>query len=437
MVSGWRKAYCSAMVVLSLGAFLQQAHAADQAVPRAPQSVSGTQLALLEDKRLEFPDGTATPSEKCGRCHKEIYQEYTQGTGSDLHWPDMKLVHAKDKTLSMPDVFSRKGTAHYLAGIDPWPVAARDYEEQGRQCNVCHYPEPLTFPKIDSPKIDKPIPRKANQEFGITCASCHLTADGKIRGPYAIEDAPHDVVQDTTMSTSAACAYCHSVGERVVGKQTQTFLEWRDDYFNRGLGKQQCQDCHMPKTVRKLVEKGDNPERVVARHLWTGGHSFQRIQSALDLAVVQPQQGIPNFVLAVTNIGAGHSVPTGSNRRAVYLIADAVDRNGRIVAHQEWMFAPWMLGRPDDKKFVEEDLKGEDPVATSQADAQGPHETTIRAGEKRLLEWAPILAPGNFTVQAKLVYDLNRYNDRSFKDDQREIGHVSVPVTVAKKAASN
>jgi hypothetical protein len=24
------------------------------------------------------------------------------------------------------------------------------------------------------------------------------------------------------------CAYCHILGKRVVGKQTQTFLEWRD-----------------------------------------------------------------------------------------------------------------------------------------------------------------------------------------------------------------
>lgn len=387
--------------------------------------------------QVEFPEGTATPSEKCGRCHREIYQEYTQGTGSDIRWSDMKLVPGKDKTLRPPEGFPRSGTAHYLAGVDPWPIAAADHEEKGQPCNVCHYTTPLAFPKADAEKIDKPKAREARHEAGVTCATCHLTPEGKIRGPYAVNDAPHGTVQDESMRTSEACAFCHSAGGRVVGKQTQTYLEWREDYSKPGLGKQQCQDCHMPRTVRKLVESGGNPERVVGRHLWTGGHSYQRLQGALNLAVAQSEQGAGNFTFALTNIGAGHSVPTGSNRRAVYLTATVVDRTDRVIASKEWMFAPSMLDRPDDKRFVEEDLKGNDPVATSQADAQGPHEAIIRAGERRVLSWAPQLPVGEYRVKAVLVYDLNRYNDRSFTDDQTEIGRMSIPVTVAKKAAQN
>ena len=37
---------------------------------------------------------------------------------------------------------------------------------------------------------------------------------------------------------------------------------------------------------------------------------------------------------------------------------------------------------------------------------------------------------GRYTVEATLVYDLNRYNDRSFKGDQRELSRVTLPLQV-------
>ena len=120
----------------------------------------------------------------------------------------------------------------------------------------------------------------------------------------------------------------------------------------------------------------------------------------------------------VINIGAGHSVPTGSNRRAIYLKADVLDNSGNVIANQEWMFAPWYGIRPDDKAFLEEDKKRPDAESAIQADAQGPHESIIRAGEERILSWMPELKAGNYTIQARLVYDLNRYNERSFIEDQ-------------------
>lgn len=381
--------------------------------------------------KLQFPDGTGTPSELCGACHKALYQEFASGGRSDLRWNGMKFQPHSTTLLQLPAGASRSATAHALAGSDPFPLEARRVEEDGKECNVCHFPQPFAYPEMSAAKIEKAKPRESGRSLGVTCASCHLTPDGKMRGPYSV-DSPHETVADERIQTSVACAMCHAEGERVVGKQTQTFLEWREDFYNAGLGKQQCQDCHMPRTVRKLAEDFPVPERVVARHTWTGGHSLQRVSAALQLGITQDDASASKFNLHVTNVGAGHSVPTGSNRRAVYLRADAVDAKGKVVARKEWMFAPWMLGRPDDRKHVEEDLKGPDPLARSQADAQGPHETTIRAGEERVLEWQPALAAGRYTVRATLVYDLNRYNDPAFKDDQQEIGRASLPVRVSQ-----
>ncbi len=391
-------------------------------------SIAATALAA----EVTFPEGTATPPETCGACHKAIYREFAFGFGSDIHYKPTTLPTKESEKMTMPATVSGTPTAHAFAGMEPYPIHAREAEEEGKSCNVCHYPEPIAIPDINTLEMVKPKGRAKDKEaVGITCASCHLTPEGKIRGPYSV-NAPHETVVDPAIQTSAMCAFCHSMGKRVVGKQTQTFLEWRDDFNKPALGRQHCQDCHMPRTLRKVAENFDNPERAVARHLWTGGRSQQRLASALSMAVSQPDEGKPRLAFHVINIGAGHSVPTGSNRRAIYLNVEVLDKNGKMVATKDWMFAPWYGNRPDDKKFLEEDKKRPDAIAATQADAQGPHETSIRAGEERILPWVLDLKPGDYTVKARLIYDLNRYNDKSFKEDQTEINSTTLRIKVKK-----
>lgn len=379
---------------------------------------------------MTFPEGTATSSEACGKCHKAIYNEFAHGFGADVHFKDITLKSTTENKLNLPAAISGSATAHAFAGVDPFPVHARDVEEGGKSCNVCHYPEAFAIPDMNIPEMTKPKPRpKTQEQGGLTCASCHLTPEGKIRAAHDVK-APHETVTDPAIQTSAMCAYCHSMGKRIAGKQTQTFLEWRDDFFKKGLGKQHCQDCHMPRTERKVAENSDAPARAVARHLWTGGRSLQRLQSALSLVTVQTEQGKSNLELHIINIGAGHSVPTGSNRRGIYLITDIADKAGKRVATKEWLFAPWYGNRPDDKSFLDEDKKRPDAVAAAQADAQGPHETIIKAGEERVLSWVPELKAGEYTVTSRLIYDLNRYNDRNFADDQTEFNRTSLSIKV-------
>ncbi len=377
----------------------------------------------------DFPQGTATPAADCGACHQAIYREYSQGFGSDMKYPGVTLRAKGGKVLEMPAGTSVAASAHAVSGTDPWPIHAREAEEEGKKCNVCHFPQPFAIPERTALEVAKPFPRQEAQGEGITCAACHLTPEGKIRGPHKV-DAPHETVADERLASSEMCAYCHSLGKRIPGKQTQTYLEWRDDFAAPGLGRQQCQDCHMPRTQRKTAEDSDVPIRAVARHLWTGGHSGQRLGSALSLVILQPQKERADVELHVINVGAGHSVPTGSNRRAIYLTTRVVDRKGTVLAKREWMFAPWYGPRPDDRSFVKEDEKRPDRIAATQADEQGPHEAPIRAGEERVLTWQPEVRDGSYTVEASLVYDLNRYNDRSFRGDQREISRFTLPLPV-------
>ncbi len=379
-----------------------------------------------------FPQGTATPSALCGACHKAIYREYSEGFGADLQYGEILYESPEGKKIIGMPAKASIPTLHALAGTDPFPIHARTIEEGGRSCDVCHFPQPFDIPDINKAEIAKPKGRPKEQEAGgLTCASCHLTPDGKIRGPYDVK-APHETVKDPRIQTAAMCASCHSEGKRVIGKQTQTFLEWREDFNKPGLGRQHCQDCHMFKTQRKIAEDFDVPVRAVARHLWTGGHSPQRVRTALSMVLVQAEAGQPRLDFHVINVGAGHSVPTGSNRRAVYLRTDVLGPNETVVATEEWMFAPWFQNRPDDRKFLDEDKKGPDPLATAQADAQGPHESPIRAGEERVLSWVPKLPAGDYTVRARLIYDLNRYNDPKYAGDQTEIYRASLPIKIAE-----
>jgi hypothetical protein len=380
----------------------------------------------------DFPDGTATPSEVCGACHQAIHREFAEGFGADLQYGQI-LYESRDgkKVLGMPAAAS-VATLHASAGTEPFPIHARAAEEEGRACNVCHFPQAFDIPDMNAAEIAKPKPRpKGAEAGGLTCASCHLTPDGKIRGPYDVK-APHATVREPRMQTAAMCASCHALGKRVSGKQTQTFFEWREDFSKPGLGRQHCQDCHMLRTQRKIAEDFAVPIRAVARHLWTGGHSPQRIRTALSMVLVQADPGKSRLDVHVINVGAGHSVPTGSNRRAVYLRTEILDQAQAVVASEEWMFAPWYGDRPDDRRFLEEDKKRPDAVSASQADAQGPHEAPVRAGEERILSWTPKLPAGSYTVTARLIYDLNRYNDPKFTGDQTEIYRASLAITVAK-----
>jgi hypothetical protein len=393
----------------------------------ASLSAHADDLKRIVPDSVTFPKGIATPSEVCGACHNTIYREFAAGFGSDMQYSSSTLV----SSCSMPAKVSTSSAAHAaFAGSSIAPLHAPDALQDGGTCNQCHFPEPFLIPDHDAPQALKHKGRPAGEERGgLTCVTCHLTPDNKIRGPYDLK-APHVTVRDENIRSSAMCAYCHIMGKRTVGKQTQTYLEWLEDFHNAGLGNQECQDCHMFRTNRKSAEAFDAPARSVARHLWTGGHSTQRLRTALSLVLIQPRKGSSDLELHVLNVGAGHSVPTGSNRRAVYLQAEIKDSMGKILATREWMFAPWYADRPDDKAFLEQDQARPDAAAARLADAQGPHEAPIRAGEERVLTWATGLAPGSiYHVKANLAYSLNRY-DRSSADSQTQIYSSSLSIKV-------
>jgi len=350
---------------------------------------SYTSVSFAES--LTFPQGTATPSETCGECHGAVYREYILGVGSDTH-----SAHSQPKPgkISMPAKVSSSGTAHASTLSE-----SRGGDKKDFHCNSCHFPDAFNISDIGANGQVQPKTAAA-ANGGLTCASCHLTPDGYIRATHSTTSAPHKTITEPALQSSILCGHCHgyqSPDERVVGKMFQTFLEWQEDYYKPGLGKQQCQDCHMPRTLRKTAEDFDVPPRAVGRHIWTGAHSRQRHLNSLSLTIVQPDESKHLLDFDVVNIGAGHSVPTGEPSRAVFLQVEVLDKKGASRAKKEWMFAP----TPDGKR----------------TDVQGPHESSIRAGEERILSWDPVLASGEYTVKAKLLYALDRFENKPVMEE--------------------
>jgi hypothetical protein len=417
-----RKACICVLALLIIAGTSALVHLERSAAQAQQQAATETKksVAISED----FPQGTATPSAECGECHQAIYREYAFGFGTDAAYKSPKDL------LSLQGRVLTAGPAHSVSGTRPEPTHGQDVKTRHSSCSVCHYPEPFDLSDLDKPDIKQSKEQpQAKKTLGITCASCHLTPDGKIRGPYGAS-APHATVKEPRIKNSEMCAHCHSAGKRVVAKQFQTYLEWRDDFHEPGLGSQQCQDCHMARTLRKSAEDEDVPVRAVGRHLWTGGHSPQGISNPLSVAIVAGEESPSALRFHLVNIGAGHSVPTGSNRRAIFLKADVVDDKGTVVAQHEWMFAPWYSDRPDDKAFLEEDKKRPDAALATKADEQGPHESIIRAGEERVLTWDPKLSSGKYELRTSLIYNLNRYSDSALEGNQTTMFRKTLPFKI-------
>ncbi len=418
-----RKSCICVLALLMIAGILSLVYLEKSAAQAGGQPVAEQKKFVSKSK--DFPLGTGTPSVECGECHQAIYREYAFGFGGDVAHKS-----PKEDLLSLPGKVLTAGPAHSVSGTRPEPTHGQDVKTGHSSCSVCHYPEPFDLPGSNKANVEQSkLPPQAKKALGITCAGCHLTPDGKIRGPYGSE-APHATVKEPRIKNSEMCAHCHSAGKRVVAKQFQTYLEWQDDFQKAGLGSQQCQDCHMSRTLRKSAEDEDVPVRAVARHLWTGGHSPQGISNPLSVAIVAEKESTSALRFHLVNIGAGHSVPTGSNRRAIFLKADVIDDKGTVVAQRDWMFAPWYSDRPDDKAFLGEDKKRPNAALATKADEQGPHETIVRAGDERILAWDPKLKSGEYELRASLVYDLNRYNDPNFQGDQTTIFRKTLPFKV-------
>ncbi|KJU87427.1 cytochrome c [Candidatus Magnetobacterium bavaricum] len=260
------------------------------------------------------------PSEKCGTCHTEIYNQW------------QKSVH-------------RESILHSLDGLNSFIVnaiekdparKARDVKAELLKCLGCHAPmlesaspqlinNVITDIKLASSKAttNKDEKKRAKERLSRLNVSCYVCHNAKavpppdkpekntVYGSTGKDNTPYHKSRQTTFLDNAIfCMQCHGTYTAPDREQiicSTIAQSYRDQYASAG-GQNRCQDCHMVKNNRG--------------HTFPGAYVLETLKEALTLSISaraikdQPAAGerkwIPSAAITVdiTN-NAGHRLPDG------------------------------------------------------------------------------------------------------------------------------
>ncbi len=240
-----------------------------------------------ESARENLAEPAFRTAAECGRCHQEIYAEWRE-------------------------------SFHGRAMEDPlFLEMAAEFNKE--ECIRCHAPVNLR-----EAGFDIPVARVALREDAVSCLSCHQSG-GNVAGPLGLSGACRPVRDPDQQDVLKICFPCHN--------QHDTGNEWLRGPYSpdapapRERAIMDCRDCHMPLVERPLVPGG--PVRKVRRHTWYGGHHFEQLQRAATVeAEVRPIEGGVRVHVFVTNVGAGHAIPTDARHRSFDTYVKLWDEQG-------------------------------------------------------------------------------------------------------------
>jgi hypothetical protein len=280
----------------------------------------------------EPPEGLQSLSAaECGQCHSAIYDEWS-------------------------------GSMHAQAWTDPYYQVDFAFDGSQQICHNCHTPlqdqqANLVLGFRDTRRLDPVlVPNDAFdpslQAEGVTCAVCHVR-DDVIVGPYGDTGAPHATRRDPAMTDGVSvCRRCHVVS----GSQWDTFYRIPPcgtvaELHEGDATSPDCTGCHMPEVTRPVSNTG--PPRRGGRHLWRGGHDPDAVRPALavdlDVQVISDddRDGRSRQATAMlTNIGAGHYLPTGIPDRHLTLDFRLTAADGTVLESQRHTLKRTIMWRP-------------------------------------------------------------------------------------------
>jgi len=364
----------------------------------------GSTVSIASDAHKDITNLT---SDKCGKCHEEIYEQWE---GS---------MHAQSTALKDPI----HGLFYGAVVGDP---KAEGVTKGGKYpvCLQCHAPAAA---KAGLTKLDA---KKAYSE-GVNCISCHTLTKFKgvlkpggglqlgmqayeysktdMQGPMGTEGSRdhnkkygQDVIGNPgLLKTSAACMGCHDQrpnANKVSLCQTGAEVE-------QAGGSTTCQTCHMP------TANG------VTNHAMMGGHSEKMVARGLVLTVAADKaDGKVNVVVTTRNL-LPHSFPTGAPFRNFFVKVDAFDKEGKKV----WSSTN-SHPMKDDKKAMFMYAIGDESGATSPPKATKViNDSRLQPNETRELVYEIANTDVN-SVEAIAYYDLllnpikKKFGDKLPKD---------------------
>jgi hypothetical protein len=258
------------------------------------------------------------PPEVCGGCHTDIYNQW-KGSMHSNAWTDpvyraaLNMVSKASK--GKVDTFCMG--CHTPVGVvtgeaSPSGKGMSAVADRGVQCEVCHN-----------------ISRSSGIGNGAYVLTPKLHGRPLKFGPFKDAVSPyHDTAYSQLHTQSEFCGQCHDVTHPFSRVPLErTYSEWRDSsYAGEGV---QCQDCHM-KPVRGRASPISKERERIYTHYFVGGNSLvtrllgsemhanraeDMLRSAATIKIMAPaslSSTQSNTVqVRVTNVGAGHKLPTG------------------------------------------------------------------------------------------------------------------------------
>ncbi len=234
------------------------------------------------------PQGTPPPNlapaqaslsaPQCARCHAKQYREWEASRHHGATSPGLKAQ---------------------MMGMKP---------AYAKSCLRCHAP-------LAEQQTDQRLYAQ-----GLSCAGCHVrnwTRHGPANvAPSLLPIPGYPLTTLPIYERSDLCLGCHQLPARnaVNGRPLlETYREWMEGpYMPRGV---QCQHCHMP-----------NRE-----HEWKGIHDPHAVRQGFRLdGRASVKDGAVTVVAEMTNIGAGHYLPT-TPTPAIWLAIDLLDGSGKVI----------------------------------------------------------------------------------------------------------
>ncbi len=302
-------------------------------------------LLLVERSAAQqsFPSSAFTPPEMCGRCHVDIYNQWSQSILANAFTDPFyraRMEHAvRDTDGALSDFCIRCHSPIGVFAGEHVPVDGSnmsDIATKGVQCDFCH-----TISGID----------------GVSNGSYINTPGNVKRGPFGDSVSPfHNTAYSILHTRSEVCGICHDIYNPNNGLQIEaTYTEWKvGPYGKQGVT---CQDCHMTPGVGVTKPNpgqaaiGGPQREHIFTHDFTGGNvlygnrelAIERLQGAAQLALKLPPRAPvgdeAQLEVVVRNVGAGHYLPTSLTYvRQMWLDVRVRDVTGRELLADQVMY---------------------------------------------------------------------------------------------------
>jgi hypothetical protein len=325
---------------------------------------------ILVTISVTFSQNKFKSANECGECHQEIYQEWQLS------------MHARATSLKDP----------LFNGM--YQLAIKETEGKLKtKCVVCHSPMSTVINTID-------MDHNFNQE-GVTCQFCHATThingyqsaknmELELDTVYSHHSDPdnsaHPSARREFFNKSDLCLPCHAVMKNPKDIDVcATGAEWKTFYETT---QKTCQDCHMPSL------------NGYKSHLFAGTHRTNLLNNSIEMNLSHVDSS-RQLIITLTNIGAGHAIPTGTPLRMVMLKVEAYDSIGEVV-WENWKVNPIKENKTGLFMKILADAEGNGPVP--------PWRATQTIFEERLMpgKSTPVIYElpdaDIYDIEAKLLY---------------------------------